>query len=297
MQEFPHALIVTVDDDLVYPDSLLQTLFDCYLIHPDCVCAMRAHVEMIDFQKPGEMVPYELWLPEYRDRVLEPSMQLFATSGAGTLYQPDVLDKHVFNKEKFLELCPLADDVWLNILQLAKGTPTVVAADNYFLHLIAGTQETTLFDENVGSGKNDVQFAAVRSWIKDEFGEDIVYKNLTESKLPLNLSDYGVFTEYLAFLHNTEKKLRRSLSQSNKEKSETANKLKTAYAEKSEITQKLNQTYEEKAERGREIKKLQNDYNKLNKTYKNLRSQTQSSYAFRAERFAKRKLRRLRGKK
>jgi hypothetical protein len=73
-----------------------------------------------------------------------------------------------------------------------------------------------------------------------------VYKNLTESKLPLNLSDYGVFTEYLAFLHNTEKKLRRSLSQSNKEKSETANKLKTAYAEKSEITQKLNQTYEER---------------------------------------------------
>ncbi len=297
MQEFPQALIVTLDDDLVYPDNIIQTLFECYICNPDCVSAMRAHVEIINFQKYGEVIPYELWLPEYRDRIFEPSMQLFATSGAGTLYPPNVLDKHVFNKEKFLELCPLADDIWLNIMQLVKGTPTVVASDNYFLHLIEGTQETTLFDENVGGGKNDLQYAAVREWIKSEFGEDVVYKHLTESNLPLNLADYDVFSEYLIFLHNTEKQLRRKLAQSNKEKSETARKLKTAYAEKSEVTKKLNQTYEEKAERGRELQKLQQDYNKTSKALKDLRRQTKRSYIFRTERFVYRKLKRLTGKK
>ncbi len=297
MQEFPEALIVTVDDDLIYPDNLIQTLYECYLCNPSCVSAMRAHVEIINFQKPGELIPYELWLPEYRDKIFEPSMQLFATSGAGTLYPPHVLDKRVFNKEKFLELCPLADDVWLNIMQLVNGTPTVVAHDNYFLHIIGGTQETTLFDENVGSGKNDIQFAAVREWMKAECGEDIVYKSLTESKLPLNLADYNVFSEYLIFLHNTEKQLRRKLAQSNKEKTETNKKLKMAYSEKSELKQKLIQTYEEKAERGVELQKLQQKYDSLNAAHKRYKAVAKRSLVFRTEYYAYRKLKSHKGKK
>ncbi len=297
MQEFPQAIVITVDDDLVYPEDLIQSLFECYLCNPNCVSAMRAHAELVNFSKAGEIMPYEFWLPEYREKIYTPSMQLFATSGAGTLYPPNVLDKHAFCKEKFLELCLLADDVWLNAMQLANGTPTVLASNNYFLHIIGGTQETTLFEENVGSGKNDAQLSAVRSWLKAEFGRDVIYENLTQSNLPLNLADFNVFCNYLAFMHKTEKQLRKKLSDSNSEKSENAKKLKVAYSEKSELNKKLIRTYEEKAQRGEEIRKLQNDLRKLEKTYNNLREQTQSSYIFRAERYAKRKLKIIRKKK
>lgn len=44
MQEYPDDIVITVDDDLVYPSDMIFNLYQSYLAFPDCVSGMRVHV-------------------------------------------------------------------------------------------------------------------------------------------------------------------------------------------------------------------------------------------------------------
>lgn len=174
MQEYPESLIVTVDDDLVYPEDMLQNLLYSYLSHPDCVSAMRVHLTIMDSAN-REIMPYSSWIKEYRAQVLKPSSQLFATSGAGTLFPPKILHPFAFDQEKIMSLCPYADDIWLNVMTILNGNRTVNAANNFYLRYLPDTQEDTLHAINVESNQNEIQYIQIRNWLEETFGEDILY--------------------------------------------------------------------------------------------------------------------------
>ena len=226
MQEYSDSLIVTVDDDLIYPDDMLQTLYDSYIENPDCVSAMRAHVCFAD-QSSNEIMPYSVWVKEYRSITYCPSSQLFATSGAGTLYPPRVLHHLAFSKEKFLEICPFADDIWLHIMSVINGRRTVLAGNRFYLRYIEGTQEETLQNINVENNQNEVQYDAVRDWLKEEFGEDIVYRMLVENAGELRCANVRevcqICNEHFNYYNN---ELRGRLNQAWKDKAERGTKIK-----------------------------------------------------------------------
>ena len=77
------------------------------------------------------------WLKQYDREILIPSTQFFATTGAGCLFPPGSGDSRAFNKEKIFELCPYADDIWMNLMVLAKGVRTVCAVRNFGLRYSA----------------------------------------------------------------------------------------------------------------------------------------------------------------
>ncbi|MCD7722551.1 MAG: glycosyltransferase [Clostridiales bacterium] len=179
MKEYPNSIVITVDDDLVYPKRMIEWLYNSYMHFPNCVSAMRAHVITVNpYEK--KILPYEYWLKEYRANNLMPSTQFFATSGAGTLYPPHLLNERLFDKETFMQICPSADDIWLNAMGLLNGVQTVLARPSLILQYLPGTQTDTLYSQNVVLGKNNKQFSAVRGWLTAELGSDIIYKNLTE---------------------------------------------------------------------------------------------------------------------
>ena len=155
MQEFPNDLIVTIDDDLTYDPYMLETLFTSYLHFPNAVSAVRTHLMVKD--ENGKLASYADWPKEFSGVVGVPSMQLFSTSGAGTLYPPRCLYEDAFNMENILKLSLNADDLWLKIMQLRKGTPTVLVRDNEKLRIVEGTQEVALQNTNVFQDANDVQ--------------------------------------------------------------------------------------------------------------------------------------------
>ncbi len=246
MQQKSEDLVITVDDDLHYPPDMIKTLLFSYICFPDCVSGMRCHVVVANREK-GTVLGYNHWLMQYAERLLTPSYQIFLTSGAGTLYPPGSLGKRAFDKEKILTLCPNADDVWLNLMQLANETESVCASDKFYLHYSA-PQNNSLFSVNVGKNQNDVQYAAVRDYLKSEFGSDIVLSRLLgDGEIDMstieNLSDYA---EYLR-----------------KKEVQTNNKLNKAYKEKSELNSKLQKTYKEKSERGERIKRLESINEKI----------------------------------
>ncbi|MCD8190927.1 MAG: glycosyltransferase [Clostridiales bacterium] len=56
MQEFPEELIVTIDDDLQYDKTMLESLYRSYLLYPNAVSTVRAH--LIVLSETGEVLPY-----------------------------------------------------------------------------------------------------------------------------------------------------------------------------------------------------------------------------------------------
>jgi hypothetical protein len=153
MALFPDSIVITVDDDIVYSEMLVEQLYASYLRYPNAVSAMRTH--RILFDEAGRLLPYKNWEFEssYTDN---PVLDLMATSGAGTLFPPRCMHKDLLDVEKIERLCLEADDVWLKTMQLLKRTPVVIARNYGNIIAIDDTQDTALCFSNIDKGKNDV---------------------------------------------------------------------------------------------------------------------------------------------
>lgn len=152
MQEYPDDLVITVDDDMLYEPRLVARLLASYARYPDAVSARRVH--RMAKKTDGTIAAYNDW--EYECKAFSrPQLDMFSTTGFGTLFPPHCMDARVLDQELFMRKCDAADDVWLKFMQLKKGTPTVYVPGPRFLEL-PGTQTTSLSAENVDACRNDV---------------------------------------------------------------------------------------------------------------------------------------------
>lgn len=58
-------------------------------------------------------------------------------------------------------LLKIADDLWLKMMQLRKGTPTVLVRENEKLRVVEGTQEHALQNTNVYQDANNTQLKKI----------------------------------------------------------------------------------------------------------------------------------------
>ena len=169
MLRYPDANIITIDDDLYYPSDLLRNLVDLHQKYPGHIATNRAH----KFTFTGEHIsPYRKWVHNVTD--IEPSHLLVPTGGAGTLYPPNSLSKEVFDKETFKSICFYADDLWLKIAALRKGT-LVVTNKTYNKDFVSvgKTQRQKLVSGNVISGGNDAQLKNILKYYDINLKEEI----------------------------------------------------------------------------------------------------------------------------
>ena len=156
MQEYPNALVITVDDDIVYNKTLVESLLISYQKHPDCIHAMRVHKMTKNMN--GVLNPYNDWKFEYPDLQDIPSYALFATGVGGILYPPGCLNQEVFNAKNIKKLCLNADDIWLKFMELKNGTKCVCASSKnnrpYGFEIRAQRNNGLKF-ENWHKSKND----------------------------------------------------------------------------------------------------------------------------------------------
>ncbi|WPL46855.1 hypothetical protein [Sphingobacterium bambusae] len=155
LQQFPEDLIITVDDDIYYPEHVVEELLNLHVRYPEAICSLRAYsVAKLD----GELLPYRNWKKVYSFQ--EPTSDLFHTSGAGTLYKKSFFSDEVFNQNVFKKFCFHADDVWLNIMAQIQGTKTVKS--EYFSNLLPiSSNSFKLSEGNVADGGNDIQLRSL----------------------------------------------------------------------------------------------------------------------------------------
>lgn len=117
LKKYPDDIVITVDDDFIYPIDTVDSLYNAYLKEPQVIHCNRAH--WMTFDKSGKLRSYRKW---NFDRAFdEAALRTFPTGVGGVLYFPGSLDDAVFDKKSFLKLAPNADDVWLKAMSLKKS--------------------------------------------------------------------------------------------------------------------------------------------------------------------------------
>ncbi len=186
MQRYPDNWILTVDDDILYPSTLLEELINCAESNPQCVCCTWVHEITLD--KNGNINPYKEW-DKGTSGLTVPSLRLLPVGCGGVLYPPHFLSNEVFNLTAIKELCPRTDDLWLKAMALKNRVPAVrINKSPLIFYSIIRTQKWGLHFENAGKEKNDVslsnilkQYSEIANILKTE--NDIVFDKIDRTKI------------------------------------------------------------------------------------------------------------------
>lgn len=156
LREFTDSLIVTLDDDIIYPPDTLELLLKEHQKHPKYIIGNRAHEVTY---RNGSIMPYKRW----RKEIQESTGNVFLTGCGGVLYPPGSLYSDVINSELFMEICPHADDVWLHFMAKLNGTEIRKANGRDFDEFVEVSVNDSpgLNKLNVDKGYNDKQIKRV----------------------------------------------------------------------------------------------------------------------------------------
>lgn len=152
--EYKNDLVITVDDDILYHEDMIEELYSTYLENPDLVIARRMH--KIRFNSDKSPAKYRDWLWEYKDAAL-PSYDLLATGVGGVLYPPSIMALKCWQNTDFINVCPACDDIWLKFCELSQNIKVCPVQDSKFYNDVVNkkTQKNALALENIDKGKND----------------------------------------------------------------------------------------------------------------------------------------------
>jgi len=154
MKKYRDYAIITIDDDIIYTRDLIKSLFYSYINNPNCVHARRVHKIMTEDNK---VLPYDRWLKQYTYE-LNPSFELFATTGSGVLFPPNILNISDENLKE-IHKCITADDIYLKYLERERNIKTVWVPNSRLSGMRElkdkKTQKYALYKKNIGEKLND----------------------------------------------------------------------------------------------------------------------------------------------
>lgn len=108
-KEYKDSLVVTLDDDLLLPSYFLHSMYECKKSHPNDVIASFGFKFTWD-----SSIGYIRHISS-KIHSGDSGKNLFFGSGGGTLFNTSVFEK-MDNIEIIRDLCPTADDIYLNAL-------------------------------------------------------------------------------------------------------------------------------------------------------------------------------------
>ena len=149
--------IIVVDDDLIFETDLTLKLMVQHHLSPNNIVASRVH--KITFEPNGEVSAYSKWIKNY-SLSNGPASDLFATSGAGTLYKKEFFHKDVMDEAAYRELSFHTDDLWWHVQSKRIGVKTKRLPGFSVLSFIDGTQEDGLWRSG-NQGRNDPNLKAL----------------------------------------------------------------------------------------------------------------------------------------
>lgn len=157
LQDFPDDIIITVDDDVLYPDNIIEQLLLEHKKNPQTIISHR--VRKMRFDRNWNLLPYETWKIYKKIRYLtwgtKPKYINFLTGTGGVLYPPHSLHPDVLNQKLFCELAPTADDVWFWAMAVLNGTKTKpVRFGNYQTINLDKPLENSLLNVNLVDDRN-----------------------------------------------------------------------------------------------------------------------------------------------
>ncbi|WP_416443481.1 hypothetical protein ACH3O9_01005 [Leeuwenhoekiella sp. A16] len=154
--EFPNSDVITIDDDIIYPNNLIEKYLINNAKYPKAILCFIGR--KINISKRQFIEPYESW--NYLKNNTVPSYNILPI-GVGSIYYPaNSLHEEVLNIEKIKSFALNADDLWLKIMSIKNQTKVVNLGREYtrFFIPILNKNDQKLMDSNISEGKNDLIF-------------------------------------------------------------------------------------------------------------------------------------------
>lgn len=167
LKNFSNSVLVTIDDDLFYSTNLLRDLLNIYKTNKNAVICHRAFSVEYNNNNVVECINWKIV-----KRTNSNNLNLFFTSGAGTLFPPNSYYNDTLNKRLIKNLSFLADDVWLNAM--VKLNKTEIIKTNYFSEYIPimYLKNFRLTNYNDRQNGNDLQINQIRNYYTRNFNID-----------------------------------------------------------------------------------------------------------------------------
>lgn len=167
MKENPDAVIITIDDDILYRRTLIEALYNSYIENPRCISCMR--VNRIKRDINNKLLPYTEWDMNVKD--ILPSHNLLAVGAGGVLYPPHILPEKTFNIMELSKRAIYADDIWLKGAQLSQDVKVKLASCShlYEIHLANRKQQKEALSHKNVKYRNDEAIELVSEWFDVKF--------------------------------------------------------------------------------------------------------------------------------
>lgn len=169
LEKYPDDVIVTIDDDIVYSEILIEQLWHEYE-QSDKRTIICHKARSIRRDVEGKLLLYSQWQDDDHTEELKAAVGTLSPYGfRGVLYPPHIFSKEVFNADVYRKICPKADDIWFTVVELLDGI-AVKSIEHLHseYHDIDRVNEFTaagsdaLHFQNSAQGQNDVQLAALK---------------------------------------------------------------------------------------------------------------------------------------
>ena len=161
-KDYKDKLVITTDDDIFYPENMIEELVRASEKYPDAVICSRSHrIQLVDSDGNKQFAPYSTW---NNNTTQEPEMLTLAVGCNGILYRPGLFDDELFNLEMIKETSLYTDDLWLKAMEIRSGIKTyncskepLVFFDNIF------TKSSGLWHVNAGgiNNRNDLAWSNI----------------------------------------------------------------------------------------------------------------------------------------
>lgn len=165
VQEYPDSLIVTIDDDTIYDEKLLEDLYEAHLQYPEAVICRRGHRMT---KRDGKIAPYDLW--EGSVKSTGPEKGICATGVGGILYPCGRYREAFLDEKGIRETSLCGDDLWLKTVELLGGIDTH-ALGELPIKVIKGSQDEALYKENADNKRNDVYLDKIQKYFNVNLAE------------------------------------------------------------------------------------------------------------------------------
>lgn len=151
MKQYPEDIIVTADDDILYPENHLEKLWKAHLEFPHEVICQWSH--RITFDGRETFLPYNDWPDNGKE---DPSFATLAVGCSGILYPQGALSREAFCEGQLQEYALMADDLWLKCMEILAGVKTVNCNRTILVYYnVLSTRKSGLWVNNTGQQKNN----------------------------------------------------------------------------------------------------------------------------------------------
>lgn len=152
----PDELILTFDDDIIYPPDSISKVIKYHKLYPKAIITNRGYEIM--FFEDGNLTPHLQWIINSDYGVGNPEKLIYISGGSGPLFPYNSLHPDVTREDYIQEYAISVDDLWITVMAILNNTDIVKTTRHHKTYTtLQDTQQYQLALENIKCKKNEIE--------------------------------------------------------------------------------------------------------------------------------------------